>query len=273
MSVPWDTPGPAGRTDAVSTQELGAWDTLHATRDPGMQIVVVDLDWLAENMKDTAERLMDAGSVGDAAYNIRKLQQEFGQSGGWYRTTRYRTAAGSREYIVLRGYPGRRSTLTAPRYAADNPKVVNMMVGKVARAKAALRSVKVAIVVLAAIDVIEHLISDEALWTDLGVTLMVDVASAVTSTVIGQIVAGVAAAGTGSIVVPIAVGVAVAIGVGLLLDHADDELQLTQGLQRWARSEVEEFNQSVHEARRTWNALSSPEGMLWLMRRLNSMPP
>ena len=154
-----------------------------------------------------------APAIKDVATDLRALLKELGFTGR-YVIKRYKGV----DYIVIKGYAGLRSVLTGTRYAVNNPKVVSMVIGRVGLIKSAIAGTRLSIILVAASDVLQFILSDEGTLRDLGLTLGADVAKAFVGGVAGY-AAGMVATGVTSIAcAPVVAGILVGLAVGFTLD-------------------------------------------------------
>ncbi len=265
------TPGSLGIRDwaayqALSRREMCPADAtrvvLHAPQEMAVdqEVAVIDLEWMLKTLKISAQNY---GVANDAATLARALR-EFGfkeLKGAVYFTKVYK----GKEYIIFKGYPGLRKTLTGTRYASGNAKVVSLMVGRSNQIRGAVNSGVVTLILVASVDIVEFVINDEKSLARLGVTIFSDLTKSAIASVAGAAVATVV---TGGVVIPLAAGIAVAVVVSLALDAIDERFQLTSRLADWAEKEEQRVKLGFYEFRRQINAVGTPEGFMWMMRRL-----
>jgi hypothetical protein len=178
------------------------------------------------------------------------------------------TLSGGQTYVVLRGHPGLRDVLRGTRYLAANTRVLQMSIGARGMLRSGLRSGTVTVVAGLAVDLLRLLLDDSTSWDELGP----EFASETTKTLLAtaaSVLAGTAVGALGApLVVAIGASIAVGIAVTTALNWIDDRYGVTEALVRWAGRQAEATRESLRDARRWWNFLDSPEGLLWLQRRM-----
>lgn len=265
-------PGPEGIYDPVN----GVCRMTSPPKDPG-RVATYPLDPGRSTSKDDEELFVlsedlfwllvnkgasNSGSLSDIPTALRALR-DFGIGGGNYYVKHVPKTGKS--YVILKGYAGLRKYITGTRYLADHAKMIALGIGKGA-AQGARMSGVLTIVLVGAANVVQYILDDEALLTDLGVALFVDFSKAAMSTVAGAAAGALTAiAVTGGIAAPIVAGIVVGIVVSEALDAIDEKYEVKKTLQKWVRSEVDEV---TREANRWWSFLNTPEGINWLQNGL-----
>lgn len=89
-----------------------------------------------------------------------------------------------KQYIIFKGYAGNRSLFTATRYLANNPKVVDMAIGKIGVNKSILSGARLTIFLVVPLNILSHILNDkQSMFQLIGSTaidlIKVGVASAV----------------------------------------------------------------------------------------------
>jgi len=102
---------------------------------------------------------------------LKKLVTDLGGFGAQVYFKRY----GGKLHIILKGYPGLRRILNAPRYGAGNVKVVKMGLGKIGALNVAKGGGILTIILIGAFRVIDFFLRDRATLTELVGTLATDV--------------------------------------------------------------------------------------------------
>lgn len=185
----------------------------------------------ASNVKDT--------------FTWKKLWDDFGIKGRYY----IKTTNGT-DYIIFKGYPGIRETITGTRYLADNTKVLSMAIGRSGIIDSGIKGGVLTLVLVGAVDIAEYILSDDATLGALGVKLFSHMTKAIISTAIGTAAAALVVAASTPIVVPLAISIAVGVVASLGLDYLDTKFQLTEKLQAWVDRSTSEIAQVLDEARR-----------------------
>lgn len=145
--------------------------------------------------------------------------------------------------IVFKGYAGLRKYFTATYYKVTNPKVVSLTIGTkgtLQGIKSSARGTTIAFLIVGAIDLVQHLVDDEATFADLVAQLGIDFTKVAISTAAaigaGALITGVVMLVGITAPVWLVVGgaIAVGIGVGFLLDYVDTKYQITDSVKKEA---------------------------------------
>ncbi len=164
--------------------------------------------------------------VGQGVYSISKLVKDLGNTS----TRVYIKTYGGQPHIILKGYPGLRSVLNAPKYGLQNPKILQMGIGKYGAVKSAKFGGILTVIGLAAFRIVHFFLDDKATVTQLIGFIGSDIVKVGVS-VAASIGAASLAAGTllvGSFALgPLVVAVAVGAAVGFALDWLDSKLHIT----------------------------------------------
>lgn len=161
-------------------------------------------------------------SSADDAVTLAKLIGDLGGVG----VRSYVKNYGGKPHIILKGYPGLRKILTAPKYGIKNPKVISMGLGKAGAVSAAKVGGIVTVVLLTAYRVVDYFLTDEATLSRLIGTLSTDMIK------VGiTVAASIGAASVGSVATlaigPILAVVVVGVGVSMLLEYVDNSAGIT----------------------------------------------
>ena len=137
---------------------------------------------------------------------------------------------GGKPHIVIKGYPGLRTILNAPKYGLRNPKIMQMGLGKFGAIKGAKAGGILTVIVVAAFRVVEFFLTDKATLTELIGTLATDIVKIGIS--VGASMAAVAL-GAGAVFGAVAIGplvaaIVVGAAVGVLLDWLDNKYHITE---------------------------------------------
>ncbi|MBI1355127.1 MAG: hypothetical protein GC160_12330 [Acidobacteria bacterium] len=267
-----DSPGALGRND-LSEQICLPDDYFEPGYDP--VCIYEDIEDDKEVYSFSEEVLLGyakttfgfTGSALDTATLI-QVMKEFGVSknqGQYY----YKVIKGKR-YIIFKGYAGLRRSLTLPRYLADDLRVTNMMIGTKGMAQSAAKGGAITFILVAAIEIVEYLLSDDELLSDLGVDIFMGMTKTAIASAAGFVAGALAGAVLGTAVAPIAAGILVGIAVGVALDYADQKLGLTTAMREAAKEALKPIQADLQKAKRQWEFLNRSDGagILWLMNRM-----
>lgn len=187
---------------------------------------------------------------------IGEITSELGIQGEVYTTVR-----NGKTYLVIKGYAGKRATITGTRYLITNPKVAHIMVTPKQILGNALKSSAIMIVAYAAWNAIDAIFKteDAQLATFLGKTFT-DGLKVAASAGVGALSAMAVASATGVAVTaagPLIVAVLAGIAVGAALDSLDKEFHVTERLIAAIDSKLNEiYNEAMRgprEFNRQWN--------------------
>lgn len=177
---------------------------------------------------------------------LRKLAVDLHRGGSVFSKYRVNTYLG-RSYVIIEGYPRLRMHLTAARYLANNPKVIDLGVGKLGVKDAIRSGFVVSIIFSVSFHAIDQLMNDSATWHTFVAGVTVDVVSAVTG---GAIVWGAAGLYTSGAVAMAAVGpliivIAAGIGMTLALNAIADRYELSSKLAQALMDAEERFRTNI----------------------------
>ena len=142
------------------------------------------------------------------------------------------------DLVIFKGWPLGRKVIPGTRYRVDNPKIVELQIGKPGINAAAKESARFGIYLVVAVDVANYFLRDNSTIGQLLGSLTVDIPSVILASAIGaaagSFVAGTSMAGLavigsfacGPLVVALIVGAAVGFGLFKL----DEQFQLTEKL-------------------------------------------
>ena len=189
-----------------------------------LMLMVIELsDAMAEA---TGVDLVSAAAAGIDADGARRIVGELGLTGRAY----VKTVEG-RSYLILRGRPGLRPTLTGTRYLTTNPKVVNMVVTPANVAATAARATGIAVIAYAGLRIVEFILHDEdgRLARLLG-TLATDIVRFAIAAGAGFLTAVVVGTFTTVVAAPLVAAIAVSLLASMALDRLDRRLGITETL-------------------------------------------
>jgi hypothetical protein len=181
------------------------------------------------HIKNAWQKLKGKAEVGANYYasadDLRTLSKLVGDLGG-FATKAYVKTYGGKPHIILKGYPGLRHVLTGTKYGINNPKVINMGLGKAGAVHAAKSGGILSIILLSTYRVTDYFLTDQATLSQLIGSLATDVVKVGIAT--GASIAAAVAMGGFSIAVgPIFAVVVIGFGVSWALGVADEKLGIT----------------------------------------------
>lgn len=193
----------------------------------------------SETIREWAQSLLSNTGNVRAAVDTGRLLKDFRGLGEYY-VKQYQ----GRKYVIFKGNHTLRQIVKGTRYAADNPQIVNLGIGKAGRRAAARSGTLLTIAVMGAYRVAEYILNDDVLLREFVGRLSTDVVKAGVSGLLGWgASAGLASFAIGGVAGPLLVGVFVAVGTGYLLSKLDDHYQITEGL-------IEVMGDAVEQAHR-----------------------
>lgn len=149
------------------------------------------------------------------------------------------------ELIKISGYPGVRKILNAPVFAAKNPKIVDLGIGKYGFAKAVVEGVRLTFYVAAAYRTIDFILNDERSLAEFIGSLATDVVKIGIVSVVTFVVRSV-------VVTPlIAFNLVIVIGVGFFaawgLNKLDQKFGVTDKVVEYIDAAQQEFAEKARE--------------------------
>ena len=148
-----------------------------------------------------------------------------------------KSSAGN-DLVTFKGWPAGRKIITGTRYRLDNPKIIELQIGKPGIRAAAKDSARFGVYLVVAVDVADYILRDNATLGQLLGSLTVDIPSVVLASAVGaaagSFVAGTSVAGLAAIgslaCGPFLVAFAVGVVVGYALYKLDEHFHLTDKL-------------------------------------------
>lgn len=135
-----------------------------------------------------------------------------------------------KQYIIFKGYAGNRSIFTAARYLANNPKVVDMAIGKIGVNRAIVSGARLTIFLVVPLNVLNHILNDQQTMSQLIGATATDLVKVGAASAIASIAATAAATLTTLAAGPIIVAVVVGVATALTLDALDKQFGVTDAL-------------------------------------------
>ena len=207
---------------ATETHRITAGDREISVEHATLAIIELN-DELAEA---TGVDLVSIAAAAIDADGVRRIVRELGLTG-----RAYVKIVENRSYLVLRGYPGLRPTLTGTRYLATNPKVAHMVISPTNLAQAAARATGIAIIAYAALRIVEFVLrDDDGRLAHLLGTLATDIVRFAIAAGFGFLAAALVGTVTTVVAAPLIAGIMVSVAVGMALDRLDRRFGITESL-------------------------------------------
>ena len=159
-----------------------------------------------------------------------------------------------RDLVIFKGWPAGRKILTGTRYRVDNPKIVEMQIGRPGLEAAGRESARFGLILVVAVDVADWLCNDKRTLGGLFGKLTVDIPSVMLASAIGTALgaATTSTAATGLVAAigsfalgPLAVAFLAGVGIAVALAWADDHFQLSEKLGRL-------YDQGIDRLKQAW---------------------
>lgn len=199
-----------------------------------------------------------AASYSAAALDVallRKLAVDLGRSGSIF--TKYRIQSyGGQAYIIIKGYPGLRSTLNASRYLVTNTKVVEMGLGKLGATRSIVGGLHITMFLTVGFRAIDTLLREEATWVDFvgglaGDLVKVSIAGAAAFAAASFVAGGAAVAAVA--IGPLFAAIMVGVAVGVALEEVDEALGFTAAIIGSLRESDKAMRDRVRGLSREWS--------------------
>lgn len=159
-----------------------------------------------------------------------------------------------KQYIIFKGYAGTRSIFTATRYLGNNPKVVDMAIGKIGANRAILSGARLTIFLVVPLNVLNYILSDQQTMSQLIGTTATDLVKVGAASAIASIAATAAATLTTLAAGPIIVAIVVGVATALALDALDKKFGVTNALikaiDKTYNNTVGEFGRQLNQVER-----------------------
>lgn len=131
------------------------------------------------------------------------------------------------EMISLSGYSGLRRILNSPTYRLDNPKIVQLGIGKYGLKNSIKSGTVLTIFVAAGFRILDYALNDEVFLTDLIGSLAVDVVKIGISSVVSAAAGATALALTSYVAIHLVVVVGIGLATAVLLNKLDEHYGIT----------------------------------------------
>lgn len=185
------------------------------------QLITLYEDKVLNNPVSTARTMAGYASAALDLSVLTKVLRDLGVMGKVYEKV-----ANGKTYIIFKGNPIIRTIFTGTRYLSTNAKVVDMAIGKAAVRNSVRAGARLTVYLTVPIVILEHLLKDQILLTE----LLADIAVTVVKVGISGILAAIAATAIGTVTTVAAAPLAVAIFVGILAGYALDKLDSKYGV-------------------------------------------
>ena len=227
-----------------------------AAADAEASIRAIDAAKAVDTAEDYVKLL--TGPIKDGFGSIGIAKKLVGDFGKWWAVHVYFKAGAKGDLVIIRGWPNGRQLLSGTRYRVDNPKIMELQIGKPGIQAAAKESARFGVYLVVAVDFIQF-VRDRDLAHLLG-SLTVDIPSVLLASAIGA-AAGVLVAGTviGTFALGpalVAFGVGVLVGGGLFwLDQRFDISKRVTAAYRRGLDKLQKWWETLGpEANRQWNS-------------------
>ncbi|WDE09744.1 hypothetical protein [Thalassomonas haliotis] len=202
------------------------------------------------------------------------LAVEMQRSGNMFSTYQVKTYSG-KAYIIFKGYPALRSHLTGTRYLANNPKIIQLGVGKLGAMNAVKSGFILSIIVSAAFHSLDQLIDDQKTWHHFfaGFTLDITIAfgsTAIAAGIVSWTIGTAAMVTIGPLVAVVAIGAFITYGTNTLINTN----QITDEVAAFLKQAEDNFKDKIHDTRYQINKIQRQqnEDPLGFMHRLFAIP-
>jgi len=239
------TPHRDGATASSSWNQQTRARARHGIRSRQHEIFVLSIEQMDAIVQDFSGA---AAPKVKAAWAILRSKLEFGA--GYYSTaddivtctrliadlgisTRaYIRVYGGQAHIILKGLPGLRKRLTAPRYGVLNPKVLAMGLGRAGATEAAKKGGILTVYLLTAYRVLDYLLTDQATLGELVGALASDVCKVAISVGASRLAVMILTTAVPSMIAvgPLAIVIVAGVGSGILLGLIDEHFRLSERL-------------------------------------------
>lgn len=169
------------------------------------------------------------------------------QLGSWgIKATPYLNEKGT-ELIKLSGYPGIRRILNAPVFAAKNPKIVDVGIGKYGVSRSIVKGARLTFYVAAAFRTIDFIMNDEASLAKFIGSLATDSVKIGVASVVSWGAVSAITAFTAFVSVPLVAVVAIGLVTAVVLNELDDKFGATDKVVSYIEHAQQEFVEKARE--------------------------
>ena len=178
----------------------------------------------------------------------------------------------NKQYVIFKNHAGNRSIFTGTRYLADNPKVVDMAIGKAGVRGSVISGARLTIFLIVPINILNHILSDQKSMSKLIGSTAIDLVKVGVASALVGLAATATATLTTLVAGPIVVAIVVGLAASYALDVLDEKFGLTRALIKAFNdaydNTVGEFGRQIHQAdkRMKWqlmNGESVGQGMFY----------
>jgi hypothetical protein len=223
--------------------------------------------WQQTTGKDIAELVGQAARVGanyaSAALDTRtaaKLMKDLGING----QVVFKQVQG-KQYAIIKGMAGTRSIFTGTRYLANNPKVIDMAIGKMGANHAILSGARLTIFLVVPLNILNYILSDSQTMSQLIGTTATDLVKVGVASAVASLAAVTVATLTTLAAGPIVAAIVVGIGTAMALEALDQKYGVTNAL---IKSLDKAYDNTVGESGRQLN--KAERRMRWNI--MNGLP-
>lgn len=167
---------------------------------------------------------------------------------------------GNKQYVIFKGYPGKRSLFRATRYLATNPKVVDLAIGEFGVGKSIISGTRLTFLLVVPLNVLNYLLNDQQTMTELVGKTATDIVKLGIASALSAVAASAVMATTTLAAGPLIAAIAVGVLTGLALDAIDEKFGITEALveamDEAIDSTVGEFSRQVQQVKKQlkWQA-------------------
>lgn len=185
---------------------------------------------IAEKIRDTASdvNINTVASLATPVQDVllaRALINEVGLNGRAVTKT-----MNGRTYIILKGYPGLRRSLSGTRYLANHPKIVDIAIGQRGVNQSLVSGARLTIYLTVPVNVLQYLLNEETTLTQLLGRTTTDLTKIGLATLVGSGAAFAAGTTTTIAAGPLIAAISFGLAVGFTLDYLDRRLGVTEAL-------------------------------------------
>jgi len=211
---------------------------------------------------------------------LRKIAKDFASWKG--AAVRFTKSSAGHDLVIFKGWAGARKLVPGARYRLDNPKMIELQIGRPGILNAAKESARFGIILVVAVDLADYLFRrDRVTLGQLLGTLTVDVPSALLASALGGAAGALLATEAGMALIggfalgPVVVAFAVAVGAGYVLFRLDQHFEISKKLGKMYDSGLDKLAQVWHElgneAEARYKALANSNLVLDLQQDIRTL--